>query len=42
MKILLAILFLFTLNSAQAELYKSIGEDGEVIYSDKPPTENAQ
>jgi Domain of unknown function (DUF4124) len=42
MKILLAILFLFTLNSAQAELYKSIGEDGEVIYTDKPPTENAQ
>lgn len=42
MQYLLAIVLIFSASLAQAELYKSIGEDGEVIYTDKPPTEDAK
>lgn len=39
---LLAITLFFSASLAHAELYKSIGEDGEVIYTDKPPTKDAK
>jgi hypothetical protein len=43
MKILLTLLCLLcTANLVQAELYKSTGEDGEVVYTDKPPTKDAK
>jgi hypothetical protein len=42
MKILLAILLLLSASLVQAELYKSLDEHGEVVYSDKPPTMGAQ
>ena len=42
MKMLLTIALLFSANLAHAELYKSLDEHGEVVYSDKPPTMGAQ
>lgn len=42
MKILIALLLLCSTNLVQAELYKSLDENGEVIYSDKPPTKDAK
>ena len=42
MKILFYILLLTACSIAQAEMYKSLDENGEVVYSDKPPTLDAK
>ena len=42
MKKLIAILLLLTCNLVLAEMYKSLDENGEVVYSDKPPTLDAK
>lgn len=42
MHFLIAITLLFSLSLAHAELYKTTGEDGEVIYTDKPPAKDAK
>ncbi|MBI3188003.1 MAG: DUF4124 domain-containing protein [Gammaproteobacteria bacterium] len=42
MKILLTLILICSANLAVAELYKSLDENGEVVYSDKPPTLGAE
>ena len=42
MKILFYILLFTACSVAQAEMYKSLDENGEVVYSDKPPTLDAK
>jgi hypothetical protein len=42
MKTFIAMLLLLTCNLALAEMYKSLDENGEVVYSDKPPTLDAK
>lgn len=42
MKTLLTLVLLFTACQVQAELYKSLDANGEVIYSDEPPTISAK
>lgn len=42
MKILLTLILLGTANLAVAELYKSLDESGNVVYSDKPPSLGAE
>lgn len=42
MKILLTFILMGSVSVAVAELYKSLDENGEVVYSDKPPTLGAE